>query len=708
MRGGGQKMKKKVLALMFLSLLLVGCGGNNNENNSNNNNNSNDSSDSQNNNDKYNNNPATADTDEKSTDPDYQYEATSVAEASSSSVASVDSIQNSTILHAWNWKMNDIKSKLTTIKNAGYNAIQISPMQPKVDGSSWADQSTQSQWWKLYQPVDFRVAESGENFLGTKSELTSLCTEAKKQGLKVVVDIVANHLATDRGQWKSSYPTHGWGDIDYNNGESIVKGDMGGLPDIDTSSSTAQNAVLSMLKSYVDCGISGFRFDAAKHIETPDDGSYSSQFWPTVLNGTTSYATSKGMDKPYYYGEVLNGNDAGRGYAMYTKMMSVCDNKQGSAITSGVNSQNSGEACNGNYNSGVDPSHLVLWAESHDTWANDSGYEITRDISKTNINKAYAIQTSRKNAATLYFARPSDNNRNVKICTIDENTGWKDNTVKAVNLFHQYYIGQNESISNDSNRFVNVRGSGNTAGAVIVDVNNGSGSGVNVSGLSNGTYKDLVTNKEVTVSNGKVNVTFTDGISVIVPKGYAGGASSTPASNANTGPTFKAYYNKTFKDSTTIKVEAPEGTTIKYSINNGSNTTLSGNTIKIPSSTKSGTVTVKIIGSNSSGEQVINLTLTKEKATNANLDNYSIVVLNVDSDKVYYAWVWSNENDGKWVKFTVEGEDIGVNIDAGKKYIIVEFPSGTTQANWDNKIFQTADLTFSNHKVWEYNNLPRK
>ena len=103
-------------------------------------------------------------------------------------------IQNMNILHAWNWKLNDIKSRLSAIKNAGYGAVQISPMQPKVDKTGWSDQSTSSQWWKFYQPLAFKVAESGESFLGTKSDLTTLCSEAKKQNIKIVVDKVRHDV----------------------------------------------------------------------------------------------------------------------------------------------------------------------------------------------------------------------------------------------------------------------------------------------------------------------------------------------------------------------------------------------------------------------------------------------------------------------------------------------------------------------------------
>ena len=429
------------------------------------------------------------------------------------------SIQNMNILHAWNWKLNDIKSRLSAIKSAGYGAVQISPMQPKVDKNGWADQSTKSQWWKLYQPLAFKVAESGETFLGTKSELTSLCSEAKKQDIKIVVDVVTNHLAGSGNSYSSQvykqYPLHNWSSgADDNNGESVVKGNIG-LPDLDTSNSQVQQDVLAMLKSYIDCGVSGFRFDAAKHIETPDDGSYASNYWPTVLNGTTEYAKNKKVDAPYYYGEILNTCGAGRSFESYTKLMSMCDNKQGTSVINAVNSK-SISSLKSTYDTGVNPNHLVLWAESHDTYANDSGYDLTRDISIDSVNKAYIIQASRKDAATLYFARPTD--LNVTICSINDNSGWKNKEISAVNKFHAQYVGAEESINNNNNCFVNVRGNGSSAGAVIVNINASNSANVEVKGLANGAYTDLISGNTFNVSNEKVNATFTSGACILVPK----------------------------------------------------------------------------------------------------------------------------------------------------------------------------------------------
>lgn len=440
-------------------------------------------------------------------------------------MAEIDSIQDVNILHAWNWKLNDIKSRLSSIKNAGYGAIQISPMQPKVDKLQWTGESTSSQWWKLYQPLAFKVAKSGETYLGTKSDLTSLCAEAKKKDIKIVVDIVSNHLAGDANEYNgqvysdSKFPLHTYnGKADDNNGESVVKGNIG-LPDIDTSNKSMQQAVLGMLKDYVDCGVTGFRFDAAKHIETPDDGSYASDYWPTILNGTTSYALSKGYEAPYYYGEILNTPGKGRSWSSYTKMMSICDNRQGTDTMKAV-VEDSVKDLKSTYNTGEKADHLVLWAESHDTYANDpnpkSPYESTRNFTTEDINKAYMIQASRKDAATLYFARPT--NMGVKLGTIDDNSGWQNPEVTAINKFHRRYLDKAESISNNNNCFVNVRGTGDYAGAAIININANSTQEVVVSGLKDGSYTDLISKKDFTVSKEKVTVSFTNGACILVPK----------------------------------------------------------------------------------------------------------------------------------------------------------------------------------------------
>lgn len=524
----------------------------------------------------------------------------------------IDSIQDVNILHAWNWRLNNIKSRLKAIKKAGYGAIQISPMQPKVDKNQYMYSTIASQWWKYYQPLEFKVAGENESLLGTKSDLMALCTEAKKYDIKIVADVVLNHLAGKDNDYSSQvynrYPLHTYGQkCNDDSIQAVVQGHIG-LPDIDTSNKDTQVAVLNMMKEYIDCGVSGFRFDAAKHIETPEDGDYASDYWPTILNGTTTYATNKGLDTPYYYGEIINTAGKGRSFEQYTKYMSIVDSHQGTDTTEAVD-DGFENRIGTSYHTGVNPDRLVLWAESHDTYANDDGYDLTREYSIDVINKSYMIQASRKDAATLYFARPID--MSYSICSISDSSGWKNIEVAAINKFHKRYIDKDEKITKESGCFINVRGKGSYAGVAIINIDQSESKELVIDGIEDGKYIDLISKDEYVISKGKVNAKFTNNGCILIPiDGY------------------------------------------------------------------------------------------EEEEEDVSYDS-NVVITNSNTTCSYFAWVWRNGSDGHWVQFNTDKDAIGININDGESYTIVEFPNGVTirDVDWNKKIKQSIDMSYSGSQV---------
>ena len=102
-----------------------------------------------------------------------------------------DKCEDGVILHAWDWRFKDVKNNLKQIANAGYTSVQVSPVQPNKDGNF----DTNYDWWKLYQPIDFQIG----NVLGTKEEFKEMCMEAHRYGIKIIVDVVTNHLANEHG-----------------------------------------------------------------------------------------------------------------------------------------------------------------------------------------------------------------------------------------------------------------------------------------------------------------------------------------------------------------------------------------------------------------------------------------------------------------------------------------------------------------------------
>ncbi len=442
-----------------------------------------------------------------------------------------DDIQDGVTLQCWNWSYSNIEAHIPEIAEQGFSAIQTSPIQFCKESTKGRTQG--SSWWLYYQPAGFYIDNTGTNALGTKAEFEDMCDTAHEYGIKVIVDVVANHLGNTTGNDLSSAIPDDirndwscWHDIskninNYNSRYEITQYCMGGLPDLNTGNSKIQQYVLNYLKECIDAGADGFRFDAAKHIETPDDSSSGcgSQFWPTVIEGAESYAAStRGIDL-YCYGEVLDQPDSAGtlSIASYTKYMSVTDNQTGNAMRNSVNSGNaSGAASSYYYKSPATADKLVLWAESHDTYADNSSSGVSTD----NINKTWALVAARADAMGLYFARPSSYNTMLGSADV---TGWSYDVVEKANEFHNAFAGQNEYCASSGNIAYIERG---TSGVVLVNCG-GQGTWVSVKAnrMADGTYTDQVSGNTFTVSGGTISGNIgSTGVAVVYNTTGGGGS----------------------------------------------------------------------------------------------------------------------------------------------------------------------------------------
>ena len=105
------------------------------------------------------------------------------------------------------------------------------------------------------------------------------------------------------------------------------------------------------------------------------------------------------------------------------------------------------------------------------------------------------------------------------MCVIDDVGGWQYEEVKAINRFHDRYVDKDEEISIDRHCFINVRGTGSYAGAVVVTLYSGyTSKNITIEGLNDGTYVDLISKNEFELEGGKVTVEFTHGACVLIPK----------------------------------------------------------------------------------------------------------------------------------------------------------------------------------------------
>ena len=436
-----------------------------------------------------------------------------------------DAIEGGAILHCFNWTYNEIRANLADIAAAGYVAVQTSPVQQGKDyDASYMD--SKGQWWKLYQPLGLRVAPDVDgvptSFLGTKDELEALCEEAEDLGIYVIVDIVVNHLANKTGggyyvngevnlseQVDEEYQNHP--EYFHHNTDGVNDGsryDMTqnqmGMPDLNTSNEYIQEQVYGLLKECVDCGVDGFRFDAAKHIELPGDPGCGSDFWPAVLNGNDTDGDILGI-RPYagaenlfIYGESLSGNAGESWVDEFTdNYMALTDSNYGGRMRDALNQTNAGMLGDGSYVRCSDPAGNVVWVESHDTYEDGASSGIESD----KIVRAWAIVGARANSTALYLARP---NEIMGVASTD--TAWKSTAVAEINAFKNHYDGTGEYLhQNYDNKVAWIeRGADGNAGVSIAKLDGAGAVSLELEWMADGYYEDEITGNVFTVSNGTI------------------------------------------------------------------------------------------------------------------------------------------------------------------------------------------------------------
>ena len=415
-------------------------------------------------------------------------------------------IQSGNILHAFNWRMRDLVKYAPEIAAAGYTSVQISPIQKTK--ATVNDGSYATDWWSFYQPTDFTVG----NALGTAEDLQAATTELHKYGIKVVADVVTNHLqncttrkevsqvsSTVRGFARNSNLLNHTTPAGDGSRDSQTQNDLDGqLSDINTANTAFQQYVITnLLNPLADNGVDGFRFDAAKHIETPKD-SNGSNYWPTITN-----AIKAKNSNAYIYGEILD--NAGKfNISNYTEYMNVTDWAYGNTVRSALSSKNASSLVNYGY-TGSSKNQNVLWVESHDNFCAN----VSTSLTKKQQILGWAAIGGRKDAPALFFVRPKHEALDsAGFIKYDELMGapgsaetWKDPTVVAVNHFKNAFAGQAEDVKANGSKLFVQRG---TTGMLIVDLNGSAGAVSQACSMANGSYKDQVSGNTFQVSGGKI------------------------------------------------------------------------------------------------------------------------------------------------------------------------------------------------------------
>ena len=296
------------------------------------------------------------------------------------------------IIQFLNWDIKSIIESLDDVKKQNFDTIQINPVQPFIN---------ETEWWATYQPLDFKIG----NVYGSKEDLKQLCDLAHKKNIKIVVDVITNHLANN-GDHQATIPNKNINEYllnkedfwkkhnkcdDFKSYEDLIYESIG-LPGLNLRNEELQNIIINFLNELKECGVDGFRFDAAKHIGLPSDGvTYFSKI-KDFLNNNKLFAYAEFLDGPNNLGEDLR-NTIYNKKNEFTDLMYILTEE---------------------YSNVKRPDKKVTFVESHDTYLHNQ----TSNKSSDEIAKEYD-ELTKKYENTLFYVRDLSKGVKVSINNID-------------------------------------------------------------------------------------------------------------------------------------------------------------------------------------------------------------------------------------------------------------------------------------------------
>jgi glycosidase len=157
-----------------------------------------------------------------------------------------------------------IINKLGYIKSLGATTIWITPINDNRDDSLvdkyWG---FHGYWTKNWETVD--------EHLGSEAKFKELVNAAHARGIKVMLDMVVNHMGYD-APWTKDAAKRDWfhhnGDIkNWDDPWQVENGDISGLPDMNTENPAVLKYMEDMWVSWIKrTNVDAFRMDTVKHV----------------------------------------------------------------------------------------------------------------------------------------------------------------------------------------------------------------------------------------------------------------------------------------------------------------------------------------------------------------------------------------------------------------------------------------------------------
>lgn len=429
-----------------------------------------------------------------------------------------EATDNDLILHAWSWSFNTIKDNMKDIADAGFTIVQTSPANTCVVGEDGGMQLFgNGKWYYHYQPIDWKI---GNYQLGTRDEFIAMCNEAKKYGIRIIVDVLPNHTAVDRskvtqdlldavGGMDNLYHANGLTPVtDYNDRLQCTTGEMGGLPDVNTENPDFQHYYMLYVNDLLACGARGFRYDTAKHIGLPSDPldpkAEQNDFWniATGRKAVQGVTLAMPMDSLFVYGEVLQDKNVKE--TEYAEYFGLTASAYGGKLRKILTAHTAKGENLLDWEHPVNPHKLITWVESHDTYCNEHE---SASIEDKSIELGWVLLASRQFGTPLFYSRPDGSTRENlwgnNIIGAKGNDSFKSPVVKAANLFRKAMIGEPENVyvSDDGSIIGIARGD---KGMAIVNLGTQPTQADIATTMPSGEYTDKVSGAAFKVAKGKL------------------------------------------------------------------------------------------------------------------------------------------------------------------------------------------------------------
>lgn len=431
--------------------------------------------------------------------------------------------EDEVILHAWSWNLNTIAENMKDIADAGYTYVQTSPVQTCFVGEDGGlalfgepGDSVRGKWYYYYQPTDWQI---GNYIMGTRDDFRNMADSARKYNVKVIVDVLPNHTAVDRtavlpnlnnavGGHENLYHANGLTDIiDYSDRDQCTTGMMGGLPDVNTENPDFQYYYLQYVNDLINLGARGFRYDTAKHIgvhsDPLDPKAKRNNFWDVATGRESVEGLTLLMpDSLFIYGEILQDKNVPE--KEYEQYMDMTASTYGHLLRDALRQGALPDSLITSWYHEADPSHLVTWVESHDTYCNDHE---SADMTDEQMRMGFVFLTSRQHGRPLFYSRPAgstrDNYWGNNVLGVRGNDEFKHPEIVAANKFRTAMSGQTEKVTTADNGSVIEVCRGNK-GAAIINISDADRQVKMPTSLPDGDYTDGVHGNSFKVVKGQL------------------------------------------------------------------------------------------------------------------------------------------------------------------------------------------------------------